>query len=495
MSDAAPRSTQRIAKGAGWIYSYRWIDRLLGFASLTILARLLEKDDFGLVAVAASFVFIIEGLSEFDVKSALIQSRDDDRELFDSAWTLALLRGAVAAVVMLCIAPFVQDPRVQQILYALALCPLLDGLANPRFVLFERELDYSKLAMVTLAAAPTAFLVTVGTALATGSYWALVLGMITTSLVTLVSTYALRPYRPRFTFARVREIVSFSGWMSVATVASTLSMRTDRLVVGWVLGFADAGSYFMTQRIGVLPTAELVSPLQRILFPSFSGMTEDPERLQRAVRQSVGILASLSLPAAFGFALVANDFVPLALGPRWTQVASLLVVLVPFLGLRATLSCARPCVMALGETHLMARVSIVYGMIHFPAFLLGTALYGLEGAIWSIVIAGVFYIWLTAWLLKQTVGLSLFSVLRMQARPLVSVAVMCGAVFGLDRALALDLFSEEGSWGSFGVKVAVGGCAFLATQLVLWRLAGRPDGIERRVLELIAGRRGAQGDR
>lgn len=486
---AASGSTRRIAKGAGWMYSYRWIDRLLGFASLTVLARLLEKDDFGLVAVAASFVFIIEGLSEFDVKSALIQSRDDDRDLFDSAWTLSFLRGVLAAGVMVSVAPFVGDPRVQEILYVLALCPLLDGLANPSFVLFERELDYSKLARVTLMAAPAAFLVTVGTALATGSYWALVFGMITTSLVTLVATYALRPYRPRPTFARFREIVSFSGWMTVATVVSTLSMRTDRLVVGWLLGFADAGAYFMTQRIGVLPTAELVSPLQRILFPSFSEMTGDPERLRRAVRQSVGVLASLSLPAAFGFALVANDFVPLALGERWTQVASLLVVLVPFLGLRATLSCARPCVMALGETHLMARVSTVYGMIHFPAFLLGTALFGLEGAIWSIVAAGGFYIWLNAWLLKQTVGLSPWSLLRELARPATAVAVMCGAVFALDWALPLDLFAVEGSWTALGLKVAVGGLAFLGVQLSLWRLAGRPDGIERRVLQLIAGAR------
>ena len=244
----------------------------------------------------------------------------------------------------------------------------------------------------------------------------------------------------------------------------------------------------MTQRIGVLPTAELVSPLQRLLFPSFSGMTGDPERLRRAVRRSVGVLASLSLPAAFGFALVANDFVPLALGARWSSIAPLLVVLVPFLGLRATLSCARPCVMALGETHLMARVSIVYGMIHFPAFLLGTALYGLEGAIWSIVVAGAFYVWLNAWLLQQTVGVTALGILRELARPLASVGVMVGAVFGLDAALALDLFGEEGSWASLGLKVAVGGLAFLVTQLLLWRAAGRPDGIERRVLELVAGR-------
>jgi hypothetical protein len=140
----------------------------------------------------------------------------------------------------------------------------------------------------------------------------------------------------------------------------------------------------------------------------------------------------------------------------------------------------------------MARVSLVYGMIHFPAFLLGTALYGLDGAIWSIVVAGAFYFWLNAWLLQQTVGLSFGAVLRELARPLASVAVMVAAVLGLDHALALDLFSQEGGWASLGLKLAVGGLAFVVTQLVLWRVAGRPDGIERRALELLAGRRGGE---
>ena len=130
--------------------------------------------------------------------------------------------------------------------------------------------------------------------------------------------------------SRVREIFAFSGWLSLTSVVTTLSMETDKIIVGRLLGLGEAGYYFMTQRIGVLPTRELVSPLQRILFPSFSELSTEPKRFRGAVLESVNAMGTLSLPAGFGFALVADEFVPLALGAQWTVIVPLLVTLVPY---------------------------------------------------------------------------------------------------------------------------------------------------------------------
>ena len=330
-------TSSRITRGAGWIYTYRWLDRLLGFVSVVVVARILSPEDFGLFAIAASYVAILEGLSEFDVNSALIRTRDEHRSLYDSAWTLSVVRGMVSALLMVSVAPFVVDPRVTTALYVLAASPLLTGLSNPRFVMFERDLNYSRLAVLTIAARLVSLSLTLFVAFAYRSYWALVAGMVGHSLTSMLMTYALRPYRPRLSFGRFSDIFAFSGWMSLTTMVTTLSMQTDRIIVGRLLGISDAGSYYMTQRVGVVPTGELVSPLRRILFPSFSEIAQDRPQLRRAVCESIGILGSLSLPAGVGFALVANDFVPLVLGDRWIDIVPLLRILVPFLGFRATL--------------------------------------------------------------------------------------------------------------------------------------------------------------
>ena len=476
-------TARRFARGAGWLYTYRWLERLLDFASIVVLARILSPDDFGLVAIAASFVTIIEGLAAFDVDKALIRTRETGRALFDSAWTLAGLRGVAAALIMLSIAPFLGDPRIAAVLSALALSPLLRGLANPRFVTFERDLVYSRLAALTLGARAGSFCVTIVVAVVTGSYWALVLGLLTGSLISLILSYALRPYRPRVSFARVADIFGFSGWLSLTTIVTTLSMETDKLIVGRLLGVADAGLYFMTQRVGVLPTRELISPLQRILFPSFSKLAEDTARLRRAACESINVLGSLSLPAGCGFALVAGDFVPLVLGDRWLAIVPLLTILAPYLGLRATLSMTLPCVMALGRTRLLFRVSLVYALVHVPAFVAGTALFGLRGTIWSIVAAGVLYSYLNAWLLRRTLHIGLGEILSQLRRPLAAVALMVGAVLAV--GAVLPPVSADGSWLSLLARTLTGGAAFCGALYALWRVEGRPRGIEQRLRQLL----------
>jgi PST family polysaccharide transporter len=470
-----------VAAGAGWIYGYRWGGRLLDLISIVVLARLLAPEDFGLVAIAASIVAIVEGLSDFDVNKALIRTRGDERELYDSAWTLSTLRGLLTALAMLAISWLVSEPRIAEVLRMLALSPLLTGLANPRFVAFERDLVYSRLAAQTLGAKIASFAVTLAAALLLRSYWALVLGILANSLVTLLLSYSLRPYLPRPTLARGREILSFSGWLSLTTMVTTLSMETDKIIVGRLLGVAEAGLYFMTQRVGVLPTRELISPLQRVLFPSFSEIAEDRERLKRVVRESINVVGSLSLPAGVGFALVSDDVVPVALGEQWLAIVPLLQVLVPYLGVRATLSMVLPCVMAQGRTRLLFRVSALYAVVHLPLFIAGTALYGLPGSIWSIVVAGVFYTYLNVWLLRHTLGVSAAEIGRQLKRPLVATVVMTAALL----ALGAVSFSWPARWVGLVIEVAAGGLAYAAMLLTLWRLGGRPPGIESRLAQLL----------
>ncbi len=478
-------TTQRITRGAGWIYTYRWLDRLIGFVSIVILARILSPEDFGLVAIAASYVAIIEGLSDFDVNRALIRIREEDRSLYDSAWTLSLLRGLLTALVMLCLAPFVADARITSILYVLALAPVLNGVSNPRFVMFERNLIYSKLAAASLTARVVSFTVTLIVAIVYRSYWALVLGIIAGNATNAALTYVLWPYRPLVSWARFADIFSFSGWMSLATAVTTLSMQTDRIIVGRLLGIAPAGSYYMTQRVGAMPTSELISPLQRVLFPSFSEIAEDIPRLRRAVSESINVLSSLSLPAGIGFALCANDFVPLALGDRWLPIAPLLIILAPFLGFRATLSMTLSCVMALGQTRLLFNVSVVYALVHLPAFIAGTWLFGLRGAIWSIVLAGIFYTYLNAWMLRRTLDIGAGEIVGRLRRPFVASVLMVAAVLAAHELLPVDLFSDAGSWLSLAIKIGLGGLVFCTAQYGMWRIEGRPAGIERRLLELV----------
>ena len=83
--------------GAGWMILWRVATRLLGFVSTLILARVLVPADFGLVAIAMTYLSAFDALSIFGLQDAIIRAPDHDRTMLDTAFTLSVLRGLLNA--------------------------------------------------------------------------------------------------------------------------------------------------------------------------------------------------------------------------------------------------------------------------------------------------------------------------------------------------------------------------------------------------------------
>ena len=132
---------QRMAKGAVWMVLLKLVERGTGFVSTLFLARLLIPADFGLVAMATSFLAALELLSAFSFDLALIQNQNAERRHYDTAWSFALIFGTANAFLMCAVAStaadFFAEPRVEGLMYALALSPLIGGFDNVRRANFD----------------------------------------------------------------------------------------------------------------------------------------------------------------------------------------------------------------------------------------------------------------------------------------------------------------------------------------------------------------------
>jgi lipopolysaccharide exporter len=68
-------------------------DRIIGLLSTMVLARLLVPADFGVVALATSFITLLALLGDFGFDLALIQNPNAHRKHFDAVWTINVLFG------------------------------------------------------------------------------------------------------------------------------------------------------------------------------------------------------------------------------------------------------------------------------------------------------------------------------------------------------------------------------------------------------------------
>jgi lipopolysaccharide exporter len=76
MSADASHASKTIT-GAIWMMLWRVVTRFIGLGSTLILARVLVPADFGLVAMASTFVGAVDALSQLGLQDALVRRQTD----------------------------------------------------------------------------------------------------------------------------------------------------------------------------------------------------------------------------------------------------------------------------------------------------------------------------------------------------------------------------------------------------------------------------------
>src|ERR1700736_6671979 len=92
-----------------------------------VLGRLLTPNDFGLVAIATVAITTVMTATETGMTNALVQATTREREHYDVAWTIGLIRGSLVCAVLCLAAPFVAqlfgDPHATPLVRMMAFLP------------------------------------------------------------------------------------------------------------------------------------------------------------------------------------------------------------------------------------------------------------------------------------------------------------------------------------------------------------------------------------
>lgn len=474
-----------MAKGAIWMILFRLADRSIGVISTLILARLLIPADFGLVAMAMSIVAALEILSAFSFDLALIQNRSAERKHYDTAWTFNVLFGLLNACILLALADtaasFYNEPRVENIMRWLALYAALQGFTNIGIVAFQKDLELHKEVRLGILRKLIGFSVTISLAFALRDYWALVAGQIASVIAGVALSYRLHPYRPRFTLAARKDLFRFSAWMLVNNVLIFLMHRTTDLVLGRSAGAQALGTYSIAYEISNLPTTELVFPISRAVFPGYSKMAASVEDLRRAFLDVLSVILLFVVPAGLGIAVLAEPLVYGLLGEKWKEAIPLIQVLAIFGVLRAASSNSGAVYLALGIPRVLTYVTLLFLTLMGAGLWLLVPAHGAAGAALAMLIAAAIQVPVGFVVVASRLGLSPASLLGVFWRPLAG---------GLIMAIALVLTQHQ--LASLGVGHVVqllalgplGLGLYPASVLMLWRLAGRPNGGETYLMPL-----------
>ncbi len=317
-----------IGRSLRWSFGLAGAGAVLQFLLAAFLARFLLPADYGLVAAAAAGMRLLQYVSDLGIAQTATQKPDFDRGRDAPVlFTIAILVNVaiVALVWLLAPIPGGGDPHVTAILRVMVLCMLLNAAAQTGLGLLRRDLDFRTVGLINLAAMILGQgLVALPMAGAGFGPWSLVAGSLTQSgvIAALVLARTRHPLLPRhFNRLRLRALAARAWGFSLLRILDSAGLHSLPIIVLFLAGTGAAGLWDRALVLTLVPLEMLYGTLGQVLFPAFSRLDGDRERLRRSWLSVLLLLPFLVACIAAGMAAAAGPLVAVALGPVWSPAA------------------------------------------------------------------------------------------------------------------------------------------------------------------------------
>jgi lipopolysaccharide exporter len=472
---------RRAAHGFLWTGGATFVGLGVQLAYTAAMGRLVNPAAFGLVAAAGVLISVLSLVSNFGLKSAVVQREQVDAADVRCAFTYAVLIGLTSTVVAVLLSAVAEDimgvSGLAPLVRVLSLSLLVTSFGVVADARLRREMRYRTVAIVDLSAMACGFLlVGIPLAIAGANEWSLVFAQLSYTFLDAVALLLIARHSlvPIFSWARARRFVLFGGGVSALSLLEYGGSNLDTVGVSRYLGATDLGQYSRATLLFSLPAYKATIAFSSVLFPALARVQSSRERVRAILEQSLGGVTMLVIPASIVTGFAAPALVRVVLGSSWGPAAQVL----PILALASALGLATHVIALTFEA--IGRLQEKFVIQAFRVLLLATALAG-------VVLAGPSLSrFAFAWLCVQVLEYLAY-IVAARLRLGSSIEVM---VFQLARATATGLVCAIPSFlivrlaGETGmVGCAVAGLGAVAILVVLWRTPMLADA--RNVLQML----------
>lgn len=400
-------------KALCWKLLERSGNAVVQMAVQIIMARLLDPEQFGALAIMLVFVNLGNVIVQSGLNTALIQdSHVDDADYSTVFWMSFVISAMLYILVFLSapsIAEFYDMPEIVWPLRGLTTIFVINALNAVQVAKVTRDLQMRKIFNATLVSVVASALFGIGSAVVGLGLWALVVQQVAYQLVNCLVLFVQVDWKPRLVFRvnRAKSLFAF-GWRLLISGLLDQGYRSlSDLIIGkrfsaFSLGLVSQGKKY-PNAIGSL----LDGAIQPVMLSAVSRVQSDRETVKRLVRRALKTSTYLIVPAMTLFACIAPSLVSTLLGPQWNSCVPFLQIYCFVYALLPIHTTNLQALNGMGRSDLFLGLEFIkkgYGLVAllFCAFVLNDVTL----LVASYLITGVLSTIVNSWPNKKVIGYS-----------------------------------------------------------------------------------------
>ena len=453
-------------QGTAWRFISYFGGKFMVFLSTIFLARLLAKDDFGIVGYALTAVALLDVASDLGVAEAVVYFAKDNKK-YSTAFWISLIIGMVLFGLSWILAPllviYFRDDRVLEVSRVMALTFPFAALGSTHEAILRKNLAFERTTIPVFLRAVGKGLISIILAFMGFGAWSLVWGQLGGTLISSILLLVLTPWRPslEFDFASARSLLSFGVKDIGANFIAMILLNLDYWLVGRYLGAEALGVYTLAYRLPELLILQFARIISQVNFPIYTKMRETHGSLARGFWKTTAFVSLLTIPLGIGLALLARPFTIVFLSEKWLDAVPVLQGIALYAMFLSLIHNATSAYKAQGNFRVITGLSVIRLLLLFPALFWATSVMG------SIVVVG----WTHAVVALLSAVIGLIVAARMMRLPLGDLftsiwpAVLAGVSMGIVVYIILDWASNLSSLQQLLLTVPSGAFVYV---LILW---------------------------
>ncbi|MCK4709385.1 MAG: oligosaccharide flippase family protein, partial [Gammaproteobacteria bacterium] len=193
---------QKFLRGSLWLGIGSILLRFMELFRSIILARLLLPEVFGLMGILHLLREGIQQFTRMGFGNAIIYRKSEIDESINTAWILNIIRGLLLFVLLYFLSPLISSFYGEDVLNigikVLAIVFIFDGCFNTYMVLYQKNIDFKKIALLNLVTEFLGIVAVIILAYYLRNIWALLFGVLFSSLTKMLLSYRIAEKIPKF---------------------------------------------------------------------------------------------------------------------------------------------------------------------------------------------------------------------------------------------------------------------------------------------------------
>lgn len=299
-----------------------------------ILARLISKEDFGLVGAVLVFQAFASMFVDSGFASALIQRKAPSERDYSTVFWFNMLMALALFIILWFCAPMIArwnqgDMRLIPLARVMFLTFIFNAAGIVQTNRMIKQMNVRPVALANLLGQILGAAIGLYLALTRADAWALVWQQVSMAAARALFLWLFIRWRPMLFFSLqiLRSFFAIGSGVMLQSFLNTVFQNVYAFFIGHRIGMVPLGVYSQADKWSKMATATVSQVLTSSFVPALAEVQDSPERLRAMTRKIHRSVIAVTVPAFIAAILLAAPAFHLLFGSKWDAAIPLFQIL------------------------------------------------------------------------------------------------------------------------------------------------------------------------